>query len=151
MGRRHEDIFDSGSAVFYRSSVGPAHRRGSKVGAVMKLEPGKSYKTRDGRTAKVLCTDAPGKFRPCVGYISARDDFIMMCWDASGRVDHSEIVESPIDLVSEYREPQEWLLVRVERRHGTEWSAYAPGTVIDYAGNEVPRMETIRVREVLDP
>lgn len=33
----------------------------------MTITPG-YYKTRDGRKARVLCVDAPGKY-PCVGYI----------------------------------------------------------------------------------
>lgn len=34
----------------------------------MKIEPNKFYRTRDGRKARVLCTDAPSSW-PVVGYI----------------------------------------------------------------------------------
>ena len=51
----------------------------------MTPEAGKTYTTRDGLTAKVLCTDAPGKY-PVVGYIVENDDVSNgASWAADGR------------------------------------------------------------------
>jgi hypothetical protein len=41
------------------------------------------YKTRDGRKARVLCVDAPGKF-PCVGYVPTGGVTVPFSWEVNG-------------------------------------------------------------------
>lgn len=114
----------------------------------MKLESGKTYKTRDGRIAKVLCTDAPGEY-PCVGYINETDKYPPMAetWKLNGDSDAGG--QGAGDIITDHRQPREWTLIRVDRKDRVEW--LDASCVIQYAHPDIPRYETIRVREVLDP
>ncbi|MHB1310502.1 MAG: hypothetical protein ACYC3L_00700 [Gemmatimonadaceae bacterium] len=47
-----------------------------------KFEPGKTYRTRDGREALIYCTDAPGEY-PIHGRVAGDPD--PNSWTASGR------------------------------------------------------------------
>jgi hypothetical protein len=50
----------------------------------MKIEPG-YYRTRDGRKARVLCTDAPGRY-PVIGYVEEGSSILCEAWSASGEM-----------------------------------------------------------------
>lgn len=75
----------------------------------MKLEPGRYYRTRDGRKAFV-CAEMNNPFvmgsmkssRPYRGYIDGRHN--VHCWYANGRLDLGN--ESDGDLISEWKEPE---------------------------------------------
>jgi len=52
----------------------------------MKIEAGKTYKTRGGKDAFVYCVDAPGEYP-----IHGRVDNLFRCWTANGKwINHVE-------------------------------------------------------------
>lgn len=114
----------------------------------MIIELGKLYKTREGQTARITATDAPGKWS-CIGYVwwpEFPGNWELDSWTSDGI---SNAGEGPSNLIVEHREPREWTLIRVDRKDRVEW--LDASCVIQYAHPDIPRYETIRVREVLDP
>lgn len=114
----------------------------------MKLEAGKTYKTRDGRIAKVLCTDAPGQ-HCVVGYLlpnrdNCPPDELARSWTIEGT--HRTDCESGAlqDLIAEHREPREWT-VTVNITGDRIYPFYPAIPDPDRGGG------TIKVREVLEP
>lgn len=69
----------------------------------MKIEAGKTYKTRSGRKVRVLCTDLRDATYPVVGVVDG-DDERVEAFTADGRF-NDEQRASPLDLVEEWREP----------------------------------------------
>lgn len=78
----------------------------------MKIEAGKTYKTRNGRKVRVICTDMRFDGYPVVGLVDYGSDREgAETFTAEGRFNHA-IVDAPLDLVAEWREPAEvWLVV----------------------------------------
>lgn len=93
----------------------------------------KKYRFRNGQPARILCTDAPGKY-PVITI--AEDGDISQHTKTGGymRDGHCEW-----DLI-EVREPREWVI-----------RFYEDGTgLVDIAGPAAPRGETLRLREVIE-
>lgn len=75
---------------------------------MLKLEAGKTYLTRDGRKARVLCTDINGMYLVAVALQdknSTRENITGYMPNGSF---WSNILQSDSDLVSEYHEPKYW-------------------------------------------
>jgi hypothetical protein len=70
----------------------------------MKIEPG-YYKCRDGRRARVLCTDAPGRF-PVVGLIEIGDEANCERWRLDGSWASAEGHGGFRDLLAPWTEPK---------------------------------------------
>lgn len=69
----------------------------------MKIEPGKFYKTRSGRKARIYAVDGDS-VRPIHGAIIANGDWILAGWGMDGNF-YDSSNESEYDLISEWTEP----------------------------------------------
>lgn len=70
----------------------------------MKIETGKTYLTRNGRKARVICTDRHSHLYPVVALVPLTNDTEeAVGYTLRGRYDVKHL--SGYDLVSEYREP----------------------------------------------
>lgn len=80
----------------------------------MKFEPGKYYKTRDGRKVRIYTTDAGGR-HPIHGSVWNGDRWVQLSWATSGTYIRSG--ECGWDLISEWQEPKpreivhEWMFL----------------------------------------
>ena len=102
----------------------------------MKIEVGKTYKTRDGRKARVICVDRLGPHDTVVALVRGSAYENVICYPPEGFYDSTE--ESPEDLVEEWREPLEvWGLVSphgfavhlgASRRSAECWLQNYPGS-----------------------
>jgi hypothetical protein len=88
------------------------------------------WETRDGRKARVLCTDAKFIY-PCVGYIELdHGDVKLVTWTLGGRFhgsdsDHNEDLIRPwVDRPAvDWSKEREWVKA-VARDHGGRWWRY---------------------------
>lgn len=67
------------------------------------------YRTRDGRKAVVLCTDAPDNNQPIVGYIISEYGSLATSWAEDGdygSYDDYEVIGRQRDIISEWVEPE---------------------------------------------
>ena len=71
----------------------------------MKIEVGKTYLTRDGQKARVICTDKKGKSGRSVVVLvlESKDNEYSITLYSNGAVYTGET--SDLDLISEYKEP----------------------------------------------
>jgi hypothetical protein len=93
----------------------------------MKIEVGKTYLTRDGQKARVICTDKKGKSGRSVVVLvlESKDTEHSITLYSNGAVYTGET--SDLDLVSEYKEP-----VKIVRY----FNVYADGLFFDYPTRE---------------
>lgn len=92
----------------------------------------KKYRYRNGKPARILCTDAPGRFP----VISLDEDGDPWCHTETGEICD---VDSEWDLI-EVREAREWVI-----RFFKDGSAR-----VDIGGPAAPCGETLRLREVFE-
>jgi hypothetical protein len=71
----------------------------------MKFEPGKYYKTRDGRKARIYITDAGGTYS-IHGAVWTTDIWVQHTWQADGGFNYEKPGGSSLDLVAEWEEPK---------------------------------------------
>jgi hypothetical protein len=110
----------------------------------MKIEMGKAYQTKDGRSVRLLCVDGPGD-RPVVGFVQGI--FQPLAWDMNGRIDKNEPML--IDLVPAKTKRSGWVNVyrigekrlwsssiiyttKSEAEKGQSWSHYAATVQIEW-------------------
>lgn len=72
--------------------------------AELRLEVGKRYLTRDGRTAEIANEDLAYSPESCYRFDGAVEGEIGFCWSAAGRYESQR--ENPLDLVSEIAEAE---------------------------------------------
>lgn len=88
----------------------------------MKIGVGKMYETRGGQLARILCTDAKGKY-PVVGLISTTEGEVVESWTCDGQL-YSDNSGTEDDLVREHVPvTYQWHFVSKDRRIGGGWSA----------------------------
>jgi len=107
------------------------------------------YKTRDGRKARVICTDAPGG-APVVGYIigETSSGYVnIRKWCVGGEY-YSTGSKSDHDLIAEWVEPLE-LWVNVYGNHQQQFNAYDTKMRADDQQSE-GCIRTVHMREVVD-
>jgi hypothetical protein len=70
----------------------------------IRFEPGKYYKTRDGRKARIYITDAGGTY-PVHGAVWNTNIWILHTWQTDGIFNNQMILKSSLDLIAEWEEP----------------------------------------------
>lgn len=73
----------------------------------MKIEAGKTYKTREGRKVRVICTDAKHPAYPVIGLMSDGDKESVETFTLDGKfqLGGNDSAEYYNDLAEEWREP----------------------------------------------
>ena len=67
----------------------------------MKIEPGKYYKTRDGRKVRIYATDGLAEY-PIHGAVLNNNGWRAAMWDSSGSAYNNLAIQATVDIVSEW-------------------------------------------------
>ena len=107
----------------------------------MKLEVGKKYRTRDGRIARIICTDRNSEYYPVIALIKEDDGEESARWYMQdGKFD---IEDHNLDIISEYQEPREFWISKKQEKDEDHLRAY-------HAVSFELEHKYILVREVLE-
>lgn len=70
----------------------------------MKIEPGKSYKTRGGQKVRIVCTDVKCLTYQILGLLASEDGEVVESFTRDGRF-HEGVEGSDADIIGEWQEP----------------------------------------------
>lgn len=103
------------------------------------IEMGKEYKTREGGSVRLLCTDGPSS-NPVIAII---DEMVVMCYSSDGKIpgaSHLDLVE-----VRKKFRREVWVNVYPEDKLGGNVSAYNSKKTADSMAAGNPRIACIPV------
>jgi hypothetical protein len=109
----------------------------------MKFEVGKTYKTKDGKSVRIVCNDRKSETHPLLGLIDRGSEEDFFAGGVDGKYYGTSGAASPMDLVPPPREF--WINIYSEGISGIY--AHLSQSIADDAAAK-DRTECIKVREV---